>query len=87
MKFAAYIFFIITSFMVFNGCSNTPGNNRKEYLKTEQVAYTCPMHPEIVSDEPGKCPICGMDLVVKKDFVIDSTQVEMPSDTMDPLNM
>ena len=25
--------------------------------------YTCPMHPEIVSDEPGDCPICGMDLV------------------------
>lgn len=25
--------------------------------------YTCPMHPEIVKDEPGACPICGMDLV------------------------
>lgn len=24
--------------------------------------YTCPMHPEIVSDEPGACPICGMAL-------------------------
>jgi len=25
--------------------------------------YTCPMHPEIIKDEPGSCPICGMDLV------------------------
>lgn len=25
--------------------------------------YTCPMHPEIIRDEPGSCPICGMDLV------------------------
>jgi RND family efflux transporter MFP subunit len=25
--------------------------------------YTCLMHPEIVSDAPGKCPKCGMDLV------------------------
>ena len=25
--------------------------------------YTCPMHPEIIQDEPGDCPICGMDLV------------------------
>jgi Cu+-exporting ATPase len=24
--------------------------------------YICPMHPEIVRDEPGACPICGMDL-------------------------
>jgi Cu2+-exporting ATPase len=25
--------------------------------------YTCPMHPEIVQEKPGKCPVCGMDLV------------------------
>ncbi|MDQ3552406.1 MAG: ATPase, partial [Bacteroidota bacterium] len=25
--------------------------------------YTCPMHPEIIRDAPGSCPICGMDLV------------------------
>ena len=25
--------------------------------------YTCPMHPEIISDKPGKCSKCGMDLV------------------------
>lgn len=28
--------------------------------------YVCPMHPEITSDEPGKCPICGMALVPAK---------------------
>lgn len=25
--------------------------------------WTCPMHPQIVRNEPGKCPICGMTLV------------------------
>ena len=25
--------------------------------------YTCPMHPDVISDKPGKCPKCGMDLV------------------------
>jgi hypothetical protein len=24
--------------------------------------YMCPMHPEVVSDEPGRCPVCGMFL-------------------------
>ena len=25
--------------------------------------YTCPMHPEVVQNEPGDCPKCGMTLV------------------------
>ena len=28
-----------------------------------KVTYTCPMHPEIVRDAPGDCPLCGMALV------------------------
>ncbi len=28
--------------------------------------YTCPMHPEVAADKPGKCPKCGMNLVEKK---------------------
>lgn len=28
--------------------------------------YVCPMHPESVSNEPGSCPICGMDLVARE---------------------
>ncbi|WP_372592225.1 heavy metal-binding domain-containing protein, partial [Guyparkeria sp.] len=28
--------------------------------------WTCPMHPQIVEEEPGSCPICGMDLVEKE---------------------
>jgi Cu+-exporting ATPase len=31
-------------------------------VKDAGVVYTCPMHPEIVRDGPGSCPICGMAL-------------------------
>ena len=29
----------------------------------EQTLYQCPMHPQIIQDHPGECPICGMTLV------------------------
>lgn len=31
--------------------------------------WISPMHPEIVRDEPGQCPICGMDLVSGEEFI------------------
>ncbi len=31
--------------------------------QAEAQSYTCPMHPHYISDDPGTCPICGMDLV------------------------
>lgn len=33
----------------------------------DDIIYTCPMHPEVKSDRPGKCPECGMDLVPAED--------------------
>jgi FtsP/CotA-like multicopper oxidase with cupredoxin domain len=29
------------------------------------VMYGCPMHPEVVSDDPGRCPECGMKLIAE----------------------
>jgi len=31
--------------------------------KKNMKKYTCPMHLQVIKDEPGKCPLCGMDLV------------------------
>lgn len=33
---------------------------------TESKTYTCPMHPEVISEKPGKCHKCGMDLELKE---------------------
>jgi Cu2+-exporting ATPase len=30
--------------------------------RSGRAAYSCPMHPEVVRDEPGRCPKCGMNL-------------------------
>ncbi|MEX2455074.1 MAG: heavy metal-binding domain-containing protein, partial [Rhodospirillaceae bacterium] len=34
----------------------------KPHVKAQGGTYTCPMHPEIVQQGPGDCPICGMAL-------------------------
>jgi Cu(I)/Ag(I) efflux system membrane fusion protein len=39
-----------------------PEGGKKE-ASQEKKQYTCPMHPFIVTDQPGACPICGMALV------------------------
>jgi hypothetical protein len=32
-------------------------------------SYTCPMHPNVLSSKPGKCPECGMALIEKITYV------------------
>jgi len=41
--------------------------SRDKHASAEAAQYTCPMHPEVVSDKPGSCPKCGMFLVPAED--------------------
>src|SRR3989344_2321296 len=42
--------------------------NEKQIIYSQKSsAYTCPMHPEVMSDKPGSCPKCGMELIQIKD--------------------
>lgn len=48
------------SSLLIAGCRNK-AKNQTTNAKTQ--TYTCSMHPQIIQDKPGTCPICGMDLV------------------------
>jgi len=37
--------------------------HKHDEKEENKILYTCPMHPQIVQDKPGDCPICGMKLV------------------------
>jgi Cu+-exporting ATPase len=66
----------ITYYFCARACKEDFDNDPETYLK-EKIAvkaeekeragtiYTCPMHPEIVSNKSGSCPICGMALEPK----------------------
>lgn len=53
---------------------------------TEQI-WTCAMHPQIKMDKPGKCPICGMDLIPLKtsdgsDETIDPNAIQLSKEAV-----
>ncbi len=58
----------LSFFLVATGCNNSKEkeDHTQHATETVQEIYTCPMHPEIIRDKPGNCPICGMQLVKKE---------------------
>lgn len=60
------IFLIALSFLIgrWTSSSSTPTPHAgHEHANVATASYTCSMHPQVRQNEPGKCPICAMDLV------------------------
>ncbi len=52
---------MLLGLFVFNSCKS-----KKTAMLNKDEYYTCSMHPQIMEDRPGLCPICHMDLIVVK---------------------
>jgi len=64
MKYLSLIFIGLALFLP--ACSNKQGDKDAAAQHSEaKDVYTCTMHPQVISDHPGVCPICGMELVKK----------------------
>jgi Cu(I)/Ag(I) efflux system membrane fusion protein len=48
-----------------NGWFERDGHGHSKLEHEVKQLYTCPMHPFIIKDKPGTCPICGMELIKK----------------------
>jgi Cu(I)/Ag(I) efflux system membrane fusion protein len=60
--------------LVFRSCGNSTVN---ETSGKEDAVWTCSMDPQVKQPNPGKCPICGMDLIKMK-------KGETPTSNIDP---
>lgn len=52
---------LFLGWLIFKSDNSSESSHNHEQDK--ETTYTCSMHPQIRQNEPGKCPICGMDLI------------------------
>ncbi len=84
------IIYVLSILLV--NCAGDKNDNAAHDHSAEKEAtkYTCPMHPNVVQDAPGKCPVCGMDLVKKTgasqsasnlDLMLSDSQIKLANIT------
>jgi len=72
-----FIFLLLATSIGLTACGDKSSTENQQATAKQDTAveharkhldptYVCPMHPNIVRDQPGTCPICGMDLVLKE---------------------
>jgi hypothetical protein len=63
------ILYLALAALTAGACSSPDRENTGEAVKSDSLnartEYTCPMHPSVVSDRPGTCQDCKMELQVK----------------------
>ena len=63
-KIIALLFLIATvgAGVFIAGCSKEHDHGGAPAAQESKTLYTCGMHPQVIQDHPGNCPICGMKL-------------------------
>ena len=67
---------IVIATLILSACKS---GSEKEHAH-QHDEYTCPMHPQVLQDKPGSCPICAMDLVKKSN---DGNEVAITDELRD----
>ena len=63
MKRKNIVILILLALVALAGAGIYFANKKSSVIDSQKTLYTCGMHPQIIRDKPGDCPICGMKLV------------------------
>lgn len=66
-------------------CNNKKSEEHIHDVSESKQLYTCSMHPQIIRDKPGNCPICGMDLIKKEANAQKINDIQL-EDLLQPAN-
>ena len=83
---------VLLGWLIFGGAGNSAKDNQltEHSHVDEETIWTCSMHPQIRQNEPGACPICGMDLIPleeDKNEGIDPNAISMSATAMQLANV
>ena len=84
---ATLVIGLLAGWLIFGG-NKSNSHDDHEHVKTEingETVWTCSMHPQIRQNEPGDCPICGMDLIPLDDD--QNADIDPNAISMSPLAM
>src|SRR4051794_18677990 len=74
----------VLSILLLTACSDKRKEQAAKEAKSD-VKYTCPMHPQVLEDHPGSCPICGMTLVKKSGQASEGAGISLNT-VLEPVN-
>ena len=78
-NWSAILLIAFCQLLIASACNENKQDHSEHQQPVTSNQYTCPMHPEIIRDKPGQCPICGMDLVKKETGGKKSSDAELES--------
>ncbi|HEY5689668.1 MAG TPA: efflux RND transporter periplasmic adaptor subunit [Yeosuana sp.] len=90
LKMVGILFAGVLLGWIFFGGDNAPKSDHEQSTsESKETIWTCSMHPQIRMNEPGLCPICGMDLIPLESngSSIDPDAIQMTDDAMKLANI